>query len=120
MLDMVIHWYVNNKVMDQGRKEKVLSGGELEELLSLIKFPSISENHLIYIYQHQHLYEPPIVSLVKQEAMSRNLISTTFEAILQEKCTEIALLRQELEKYKMGEKLATSILESPYCYSSNA
>lgn len=52
--------------------------------------------------------------------MARNLISTTFEAILQEKCSEIAQLRQELEKYKMGEKLATSILESPYCYSSNA
>jgi hypothetical protein len=33
---------------------------------------------------------------------------------------EINQLKSELEKYKMGEKLATSILESPYCYSSNA
>jgi len=29
------------------------------------------------------------------------------------------MLKNELEKYKMGEKLATSILESPYCYSSS-
>ena len=29
------------------------------------------------------------------------------------------MLKHELEKYKMGEKLATSILESPYCYSSS-
>jgi len=48
------------------------------------------------------------------------MISNTFEALLQEKCREINLLRSELEKYKMSEKLATSILESPYCYSSNA
>ncbi len=39
---------------------------------------------------------------------------------MQEKVQEINQLKSELEKYKMGEKIATSILESPYCYSSNA
>ena len=52
--------------------------------------------------------------------MARGMISNTFEAMLQEKVHEINQLKSELEKYKMGEKLATSILESPYCYSSNA
>jgi hypothetical protein len=52
--------------------------------------------------------------------MARGMISNTFEAMLQEKVHEINQLKNELEKYKMGEKLATSILESPYCYSSNA
>jgi hypothetical protein len=33
---------------------------------------------------------------------------------------EISELKGELEKYKMSEKLATSILESPYNYSNNA
>lgn len=51
--------------------------------------------------------------------MNRNLISNTFEAILTEKVQEIQNLKSELEKYKMSEKLATSILESPYSYGSN-
>ena len=58
--------------------------------------------------------------MAKHEALARGMISNTFEALLQEKCREINQLRSELEKYKMSEKLATSILESPYCYSSNA
>lgn len=33
---------------------------------------------------------------------------------------EINDLRGELEKYKMSEKLATSIVESPYNYSNTA
>ena len=57
---------------------------------------------------------------MKDELISRNLISNTFEAILQEKVQEISTLKSELEKYKMGEKIATSIIESPYSYSSNA
>jgi hypothetical protein len=56
---------------------------------------------------------------VKEEAYSRNLLNNTFEALLKEKCLEISQLRAELEKYRMGEKLAASILESPYCYTTN-
>jgi hypothetical protein len=65
------------------------------------------------------MYDPLIIDSVKIELVNRKLISNTFEAILQEKCQEISMLKHELEKYKMGEKLATSILESPYCYSSS-
>ena len=55
-----------------------------------------------------------IAETVKQECMNRKLISNTFEALLHEKCLEINLLKSELEKYRMGEKIAASILESPY------
>jgi hypothetical protein len=61
-----------------------------------------------------------IAETVKQECMNRKLISNTFEALLHEKCLEINLLKSELEKYRMGEKIAASILESPYCYTTNA
>lgn len=80
----------------------------------------ITEGLLTFIYQNQGLYDSVIVRAVKEEALKRNLISNTFEAIMQEKVQEINQLKSELEKYKMGEKIATSILESPYCYSSNA
>jgi len=39
---------------------------------------------------------------------------------MQQKEREINDLKGELEKYKMGEKIATSILESPYHYASNS
>ena len=42
----------------------------------------ISESHLIYIYQHQHLFDQVVVSYVKEEAFNRNLINSAFEAIL--------------------------------------
>lgn len=60
-----------------------------------------------------------IIECVRGELTKRRLISNSFEAILQEKVQEINMLKNELEKYKMGEKIATSILESPYCYSSS-
>lgn len=55
---------------------------------------------------------------MKQELLGRNLLNENFEALLQEKFKEITELKGELEKYKMSEKLATSILESPYNYNS--
>ena len=42
------------------------------------------------------------------------------DAILQEKEKEIHELKIELEKYKMSEKLATSIIDSPYTYNNTA
>ncbi len=65
------------------------------------------------------MHEDVVIGAVKNELINRKIISYSFEAILKEKCQEISMLKNELEKYKMGEKLATSILESPYCYSSS-
>jgi predicted RNA methylase len=55
---------------------------------------------------------------VKTELFNRNLLSENFEQLLLEKVNEISELKSELEKYKMSEKLATSILESPYNYNN--
>lgn len=57
---------------------------------------------------------------VKEELKRREILNDGFEAILEEKVKEINDLKGELEKYKMSEKLATSILESPYNYSTNS
>lgn len=40
--------------------------------------------------------------------------------MFQEKIKEVNDLKGELEKYKMSEKLATSILDSPCNYSNNS
>lgn len=57
---------------------------------------------------------------MKDELKKRNILNENFEAILEEKVKEINDLKGELEKYKISEKLATSILDSPCTYSNNS
>jgi len=81
-----------------------------------IAWAQISDDLLVSLY-HQKVMQPTL-GLVKQEISRRGILNSNFEAILTEKEKEIEQLKGELEKYKMSEKLATSILESPYNYNS--
>ncbi|CDW86420.1 UNKNOWN [Stylonychia lemnae] len=92
---------------------------QLNDLLELLNWSLLSEEHLSYLYQNYQIIDRALLRFVKDELIQRNLITNTFEAILQEKVQEISTLKNELEKYKMGEKIAASILESPFSYSSN-
>mmetsp|Transcript_21344 Transcript_21344/g.20485 ORF Transcript_21344/g.20485 Transcript_21344/m.20485 type:complete len:132 (+) Transcript_21344:1678-2073(+) len=91
----------------------------MTSLIPLIEWQLISEEHLIYLYQNRGNIEEELFWSVKEELVKRNILNENFEAMLQEKEQEINDLKGQLEKYKMSEKLATSILESPYTYSSN-
>jgi len=86
----------------------------------VVDWSGISLEHLIYLYQNQSLIEKELLQCTKKELIERNILNSNFEALLSEKVREISELKGELEKYKMGEKLATSILDSPYRYNNNA
>lgn len=57
----------------------------LIELLELINWSLISEEHLSYLYQNYQIIDKTLLKFVKEELINRNLITNTFEAILQEK-----------------------------------
>jgi len=106
LLHFLLQWSIKNK-------------GTMTSLIPLIEWQLISEEHLIYLYQNRGNIEEELFWSVKEELVKRNILNENFEAMLQEKEQEINDLKGQLEKYKMSEKLATSILESPYTYSSN-
>eukprot|EP00347_Sterkiella_histriomuscorum_P009784 403339906 len=89
------------------------------DLYNFINWNIVSDQVLKDYYQNFSSLDPILVKHIKGELQNRNLIANTFEAILIEKQQEISTLKSELEKYKMGEKIAASILESPYSYGSN-
>jgi hypothetical protein len=57
----------------------------LEDLLSLVNWSLISEEHLTYLYQNKGVLDQQLVKFVRDELLQRNLISNTFEAMLEEK-----------------------------------
>ena len=78
----------------------------------------MSDAALISAYHSQTSID--VRDKVKQELAQRRLIDSSLDKLISAKDQEIDYLKNELEKYKMSEKIATSILESPYNYGSSS
>jgi hypothetical protein len=92
----------------------------VDSILSGVHWKFISQEYILKLYQNQERNSQVLNNKINIELKQRGVLNEGFENILNGKEREIEKLKNELEKFKIGEKLANSILDSPYSYGSSA
>ena len=73
MLHLILLWQENNRFH------------QLSQVLELVNWSLVSEEHLTYLYQNHQSIDPSLLHVVKEELIARNIINNQFDSLLKEK-----------------------------------